>query len=78
MSDSVPDWITIALLEEHLQKYYENPNIRVLNIDVNLAVGKNQNFSSFIYRAKIKFMVCDQFIQQLNIIIESKFLKSLL
>lgn len=68
MGDSVPEWITSALIEEHLQIFYKNRDLRVLSIDVKLGVGKNENFSSFIYRAIVKFKVCYQFICRANVL----------
>lgn len=52
---SIPQWLDKEFLEQHLQNYFKNKEIQVINFDVKPVVGKGENYFSCIYRVNVSF-----------------------
>lgn len=52
---SVPNWINIDFLENHLQKYFPDKPFRIVSFDVKPATAKGENYASFLYRVNVTY-----------------------
>lgn len=51
-----PDWLNSDFLEKHLQKYFDNTQIRIVSFELKPATAKGENYASTLYRVKISFV----------------------
>lgn len=51
----VPHWLNSDFLEKHLQSFYNDKQINVVNYEVKPATAKGENYASYLYRVKVKY-----------------------
>ncbi|XP_031633749.1 uncharacterized protein LOC116347328 [Contarinia nasturtii] len=53
--DSIPNWINIDFLEKHLQNFFGDKPIAIVNFDVKPATAKGENYASYLYRVTVNY-----------------------
>lgn len=53
--DQVPKWLDGDFLEKHLQNFFGDKQIRIVNFEVKPATAKGENYASYLYRVKITY-----------------------
>lgn len=51
----VPNWLNGGFLEKHLRTYFDNEKLEIVNLEVQPATAKGENYASCIYRVKVNF-----------------------
>lgn len=52
----VPKWLDATFLEKHLQEYYNDQHITVVDFEINAGAGKRENIASSLFRMNVKFI----------------------
>lgn len=48
-----PKWISKDFLEKHLQSFFNDKQINIINFEVKPATAKGENYASYLYRVKV-------------------------
>ncbi|KMZ05809.1 uncharacterized protein Dsimw501_GD21200 [Drosophila simulans] len=51
----VPAWLTRDYVEQKLRSYFKNDTLRLVNLDIKLALGNGENYSSVITRIYMEY-----------------------
>lgn len=51
----VPKWLDVKFLEKHLQSYYNDQHITIVDFEIKSGAGKRENFASSLYRLHVTF-----------------------
>ncbi|XP_037817355.1 uncharacterized protein LOC119607485 [Lucilia sericata] len=65
-----PSWLTDTYLEEVLQKYLKDEQVKIINVDIKPATANGENYASVMSRIKVKFSSCKQKSQELSFIMK--------
>lgn len=52
---SIPKWLDDAFIEKHLRTYFNNEQLKIVEIEVKPATAKGENYASYIYRVNVTF-----------------------
>lgn len=53
--DLVPKWINSHCLDKHLQHYFGDTDITIVNYEVKPATASGENFASDLFRVKVTY-----------------------
>lgn len=54
-TNSIPQWLDLTFLQDHLRNYYKNKTIQVKSFSVKSAGAIGENYSSSLYRVNVTF-----------------------
>lgn len=50
-----PKWLNSDFVESHLQKRFNNKQLRIVGFEIKPATASGENYASCIYRVKVTF-----------------------
>lgn len=51
----VPKWLDREFLEKHLQNFFSDKQITIVNFEVKPATAKGENYASTLHRVKVTY-----------------------